>query len=225
MKRLRSEFLHVKADHLKARPYNRAKFGENATIYPFKNFDFQAFVEVFVKNKEKLRRESPILSMIKKGKYEFKYLYPFKERDILITKFQIRFLVKKYTFIFQNTLRQERLAVVDGGNLISEPWAELEAVSTLLKLNITAKNPFAKENFVKRYDGFYCIKNSKTDKNDLICMPESKGRSKNVADIPEAIERYLYDYYEKSNLKLVKRFNRQFSWMGNFENFEDLTRK
>ena len=87
VKRLRSEFLHVKADHLKARPYNRAKFGENATIYPFKNFDFQDFVEVFVKNKENLRRKSAILSMITKGKYEFKYLYPFKKRDILTTKF------------------------------------------------------------------------------------------------------------------------------------------
>ena len=115
--------------------------------------------------------------------------------------------------------------MVDGGNLISEPWAELEAVSTLLKLDITAKNPFSKENFVKRYDGFYCIKNSKTDKNDLICMPESKGRSKNVSDIPEDVEKYLYDFYEKSNLELVKRFHRKFSWMEKFENFEDLTRK
>ena len=115
--------------------------------------------------------------------------------------------------------------MVDGGNLISEPWAELEAVSTLLKLDITAKNPFSKENFVRRYDGFYCIKNSETDKNDLICMPESKGRSKNVSDIPEDVEKYLYDFYEKSNLELVKRFHRKFSWMEKFENFEDLTRK
>ena len=82
VKRLRSAFLHVKAEHLKARPFNRAKFGENATIYPFKNFDFQDFVEVFVKNEDKLKRESAISNMILKGKYQLNYLYPFKERNI-----------------------------------------------------------------------------------------------------------------------------------------------
>ena len=80
MKRLRSDFLHVKADHKRAKPFNEARFGENATIFPFKDLNFEDFVEVFVKNEDKLNIESPIRGMIKQGRFALYYAESFKER-------------------------------------------------------------------------------------------------------------------------------------------------
>ena len=98
MKRLRSEFLHVKAEHEKAKPFNRAKFGENATIFPFKNFDFQDFVEVFVKNEDKLQKGSPISNMISKGRFALNYIEPFKERAQVFSLYSHMVRVGAYVF-------------------------------------------------------------------------------------------------------------------------------
>ena len=118
---------------------------------------------------------------------------------------------------------QDRIAVIDGGRLISEPWAELSRLMPFLNLNISSKNVFSQEKFVARKDGFFCIENAKSRNHDLLCMPESKGRSKNIPKMPLQIESYLYKFYEKSNLALITKFHRTFSWMDKFQNYDDFT--
>ena len=117
---------------------------------------------------------------------------------------------------------QHRLAVIDAGRLISEPWTELGRLMDFLHLNVSSKNVFSKKNFVTRNDGFFCILNSTSINRDRICMPKSKGRSKNVQPMPPQIEKYLYEFYEESNLALITRFHRTFSWMNKFPNYEDM---
>ena len=49
VKRLRSDFLHVKADRPKAKAMNKDKIGPNSAIYPFRDLNFDQFVEKFVR--------------------------------------------------------------------------------------------------------------------------------------------------------------------------------
>ena len=49
VKQLRSDFLHAKADHPKAKAMNKNMFGPNSAIFPFRDLNFDQFVEKFVR--------------------------------------------------------------------------------------------------------------------------------------------------------------------------------
>ena len=72
---------------------------------------------------------------------------------------------------------------------------------------------------MKRPDGFYCIKKEPNITEEIICMPETKGRTAhNKEELSKENENYLYRYYHDSNLNLVTKFSQKFSWFSKFEN-------
>lgn len=114
--------------------------------------------------------------------------------------------------------------IIDGGVMIEEPWAELQKIES----HIGIDDPFfVKERFAKRADGYYCIRKTlpkhqsdlPPDESDLICMPNSKGRSSKIKNsLTKGNEKYLYRFYRQSNLNLVPRFHRKLSWFSQFNN-------
>ena len=67
-------------------------------------------------------------------------------------------------------------------------------------------NYFTNGRFGQRPDGHFCIlKDPELESipGNMICLPESKGRSKHTNEqlTPEN-EKFLYEYYKESNLRL-----------------------
>jgi len=71
VKRLRSDFLHVKAEHPDSKPMNKDKFGPNSAIFPFRDLNFNSFVDTYVRKRRNLPKDSPIKSMIDKVKSHY----------------------------------------------------------------------------------------------------------------------------------------------------------
>ena len=105
----------------------------------------------------------------------------------------------------------DRLILVDGGILKVEPWKPLADVERVLFPD--EKNLyFTEKRFHKRSDGYYCLVRSldfpAEMPDNLICMPESKGRSKGEV-IPENIRRKLEEFYYPVN----REAGIDFSWI------------
>jgi hypothetical protein len=70
----------VKAEHPNAKHMNSLRFGPNSDIFPFKDLDFDGFVEKYVKTPSNLRGHNSIKRMIVKGKYKIENLNQFHDR-------------------------------------------------------------------------------------------------------------------------------------------------
>ena len=94
--------------------------------------------------------------------------------------------------------------IIDGGVMIDRPWEELAKVETHLGIS---KRFFTKERFSKRSDGYYCIKKTLSESEEisdenLICMPSSKGRSSKVTNsLTKLNEKFLYKFYRDSRFE------------------------
>jgi hypothetical protein len=79
-----SDFLHVKAEHPNAKQYNEFKFGPKSKIFPFKNLNFNGFVEKYVKKPSNLKGNDAIQKMIMMGEYKIENFQIFRDRITII---------------------------------------------------------------------------------------------------------------------------------------------
>ena len=80
VRRLVSDFLHVKAEHVKgkwARPENAEYLGKNSNLYPISNISINTFVDIFVRKNNEHDTGNPmtISNMISDGKFRIKVLH------------------------------------------------------------------------------------------------------------------------------------------------------
>ena len=105
------------------------------------------------------------------------------------------------------TFPSEQIHIVDGKNLVDQPWEELAKIESFLGLRpeISKKEEF----YLNEAKGFYCF--SKT--RELWyqgCMSNMKG--KKHPKIDEETRRTLQDFFAPFNEKLFKRIGRRLSW-------------
>ncbi|CBY07273.1 unnamed protein product [Oikopleura dioica] len=130
----------------------------------------------------------------------------------------VKKMLRTSTFNFSKQLihrRPNQTVILDGGTLQTEPWLEIKRLKDKIGLNAF----FYEKRFGKREDGFWCVKkNTNSDAEDnLVCMPESKGRSKHGKEtISDKNKKYLYKAYSQSSQALGKACGRNFSWFENF---------
>ena len=146
---------------------------------------FADFVEKYLPLWEQLDDENVVKKMFSKGTYT----------DLLIP---------------EREFYGDRLILVDGGIFKINPWSPLAQVERALFPD--EKNVyFTRKRFHKRDDGHYCLvlnlQNPPTLSN-LVCMPKSKGRSKDET-IPEDIRTKLEEFYYPLN----KEAGIEFSWL------------
>ena len=104
----------------------------------------------------------------------------------------------------------DRLHLVDGEIFKVEPWTVLAKVERALFPD-EKDLFFIEKRFHKRDDGYYCVVkdlNFTPSSSNLLCMPETKGRSKGEV-IPDDIRRKLEEFYYPINRQLGV----DFSWL------------
>ena len=112
----------------------------------------------------------------------------------------------------------DRLHLVDGEIFKVEPWTVLAKVERALFPD-EKDLFFIEKRFHKRDDGYYCVGymikywvvkdlNFPPSGPNLLCMPETKGRSKGEV-IPDDIRRKLEEFYYPINRQLGV----DFSWL------------
>ena len=158
VKRLFSDFLHVKAAHqLKSHKPNRevvystrlrfskhclvaqkllktfssAFLGSDSKLFPFKNLTFDDFVDKYIPEYKKMSNKNPIKTMIRTGFYD---------KPVETGR---NFFGDKYVLI-------------DGGRFTVQPWQSLAEIER--KLFPEEEDLFYTQNrFHKREDGYYCL--------------------------------------------------------------------
>ncbi|XP_051819969.1 heparan sulfate glucosamine 3-O-sulfotransferase 1 [Antechinus flavipes] len=111
-----------------------------------------------------------------------------------------------YYFHMQNWLRYfplDHIHIVDGDQLIRDPFPEIEKVERFLKL---APQINASNFYFNKTKGFYCLRDSGRDR----CLHESKGRAHPQVD-PKLLNK-LHEYFHEPNKKFFELVGRTFDW-------------
>ncbi|XP_006884588.1 PREDICTED: heparan sulfate glucosamine 3-O-sulfotransferase 1-like [Elephantulus edwardii] len=111
-----------------------------------------------------------------------------------------------YHVHMQNWLRffpLRHIHIVDGDQLIRDPFPEIQKVERFLKLppQIHASNFY-----FNKTKGFYCLRDSGRDR----CLHESKGRAHPHVD-PKLLQK-LHEYFHEPNKKFFELVGRTFDW-------------
>merc|ERR1712062_1358 len=106
--------------------------------------------------------------------------------------------------------------ILDGGSLKSQPWKVMMELERFLKLD----EFFNEDKFVKREDGYYCVRDNSTE-TGMDCMPSSKGRTSirpGDLGISQKTEKMLRDFYEAKHVQLAQDFGLNLSWLSEWKN-------
>ena len=97
----------------------------------------------------------------------------------------------------------EQIHIVDGENLVNDPYSELWKVEEFLGIEHKLKE----DNFYfNESKGFYCVNTETIQK----CLSESKGRKHPYIE-PEVLKK-LRSFFRPMNKKLFKMIGREFDW-------------
>ena len=98
----------------------------------------------------------------------------------------------------------ETLLVIDGYNLVKNPWEEFEQVQNFLNIPaVITKNTFV----FSEKKGFYCWYLPNGEES---CLPENKGRKHSA--LREDTKKKLIDFYRPHCLELFQLLGRTFNW-------------
>lgn len=101
----------------------------------------------------------------------------------------------------------ENLLIVDGGNLIINPYEEVRKVETFLGI----PHCLTLDKFVfSSTKGFYCVKKNKGRREETKCLPETKGRRH--PDIDVTTMKKLKEFFRPQNEKFYRVIGRSFKW-------------
>ena len=128
-----------------------------------------------------------------------------REKGSWITQFMVN---SNFSFSFSAWLRAfplEQFHIVDGDNLKSKPWEELNSTEHFLGV----KPYIRKNNFVKEpTKGFYCFRDRRTE--EAHCLTPTKGRQH--PEVSEIIKARLRKFYSPYNEIFYKQCGRTFNW-------------
>ncbi|XP_025111370.1 heparan sulfate glucosamine 3-O-sulfotransferase 5-like [Pomacea canaliculata] len=97
----------------------------------------------------------------------------------------------------------QQIHIVDGENLVLQPWQEMAKVEDFLGL----EHQITEDKFTyKPEHGFYCYTLGEREQ----CLAESKGRKHPVID--SFVLKKLKDFFRNFNEKLFMRIGRRFDW-------------
>ncbi|KAM9237483.1 heparan sulfate glucosamine 3-O-sulfotransferase 1 isoform 1-T3 [Dugong dugon] len=111
-----------------------------------------------------------------------------------------------YHVHMQNWLRffpLHHIHIVDGDQLIRDPFSEIQKVERFLKLS---PQIHPSNFYFNKTKGFYCLRDSGRDR----CLHESKGRAHPHVD-PKLLNK-LHEYFHEPNKKFFELVGRTFDW-------------
>ena len=105
------------------------------------------------------------------------------------------------------TFPSEQIHIVDGKNLVDQPWQELAKVESFLGLRheIGKKEEF----YFNNQKGFFCLSRAREFWFQG-CMSDMKG--KKHPEIDEVTRRTLQEFYAPFNEKLFELLGRRLAW-------------
>ncbi|KAK9518346.1 hypothetical protein VZT92_023655 [Zoarces viviparus] len=150
------------------------------------------YTQVFYNRLQKHKRYQPIESVLVKDG-EINLGYKALNRSL-------------YCVHMQNWLKYfplESIHVVDGDELIRDPFPEMKKVEMFLKLEpqINASNFY-----FNKTKGFYCLRDHGRER----CLHDSKGRAH--PHVAPAILQKLYQFFQEPNKKFFELVGRTFNW-------------
>lgn len=111
-----------------------------------------------------------------------------------------------YFLYFQRWLRtfpRNQMHIVDGDNLIDDPFSEIQKIEDFLGLD----HRVLKKNFYYNdTKGFFCVRNETADK----CLNDSKGRKH--PDVSPEVVKTLRKFYDPHNRHFFRQAGLTFNW-------------
>lgn len=111
-----------------------------------------------------------------------------------------------YSLYFQRWIRtfpRDQIHIVDGDNLITDPFSEVQKIEEFLGLD----HRILKKNFYYNdTKGFFCVRNETADK----CLNDSKGRKH--PDVSPEVVKTLRRFYEPHNRQFFRQARLTFDW-------------
>lgn len=146
------------------------------------------------------------LSKVKKHKYVESFTEKVLEKDGSINRSYkgiSRSVYHRHLQRWLDFFKLNQIHIVDGENLVADPYAELYKVEEFLGI----EHKIQEDNFYfNETKGFYCVQTEVFQK----CLSESKGRRHPA--INSVVIKKLRDFFRPMNQKLFKMIGREFDW-------------
>ena len=114
-------------------------------------------------------------------------------------------LYSNYIDQWLNVFPRDRIHIVNGDNLIREPWTEIAKVQDFLGID----REVDEDNFeYVKSKGFFCLRRSESDEAE--CLRDKKGRRHPKAN--KKVEKKLRSFFRPFNKELYRKIEVDFGW-------------